>query len=172
MKWLATETWTGLGGPRKVGEHPELGTAGSQWPQRTECDRREGFPRVKWDLGLWRWETVSPLGSREINTLTSLCFHLPTSCWCLLSAQPNQKSRSRERPGDSVLSSQPPRTQSMMEKEGSRCWQMDRSQNHSASVTEIWEIRLGYLEKGEMVIWGKGTDFWKPTLYLPWVEYP
>ena len=56
-------------------------------------------------------------GSTEINTLMSLCFHLPAYCCCLISAQPSPKPRSRESLGDAALKGQPLREKSRVGKE-------------------------------------------------------
>ena len=56
-------------------------------------------------------------GSTEINTLMSLCFHLPAYCCCLISAQPSPKPRSRESLGDAALKGQPLRAKSRVGKE-------------------------------------------------------
>lgn len=76
---------------------PELATIGSHESLRT-------VPRAKGDLGLRRQETTAPLGKQggKYPDL-SLLPELPASCCCLLSAQPNQKPRSKGRLGDAVL---------------------------------------------------------------------
>lgn len=53
-------------------------------------EAREGFPQGQVRAGTLEAGESCPTGKQGNKYLTSVCFHLPPSCWCLLSAQANQ----------------------------------------------------------------------------------